>query len=58
MAFLIWELECHEVLNLWNKNAIINKVKSGPQYTIGKGFGMSILKMSSHFPFGIENYTL
>jgi hypothetical protein len=55
MAFSNWELECHEVLNLWNKNAIINKVKIGPQYTIGKGLGMSILKMSLHFPFGIVN---
>jgi hypothetical protein len=55
MAFLICKLECHEVWNLWNKSAIINKVKIGLQYTIGKGLEMSILKMSLHFPFGIVN---
>jgi hypothetical protein len=55
MAFLIWEVKCHEVLKLWNKSAIINKVKIGLQYTIGKGLETLILKMSLHFPFGIVN---
>jgi len=36
MAFQIWELECHEILNLWNKSAIINKVKTGPNIPLEK----------------------